>query len=227
MASLLELSRLSSAVYDDQPAAPGWATLEVRAGGSGFGDGLQAAAFRRDGETIVAFRGTVMGRTDIAADLQLGIGMNTSHFGSAGDFIERYAGAGGLTVCGHSLGGAIAQVVGNRYRIKFATFNAPGVAVLASRNIAQASPVAAAVRVGGAAVSAVLHPVQFAQDVSSSFYRVNGTNIALVNDVVSQIGVHYGRVIRIAGTGVNPLSQHGIATVIEVLQTNPIGSLRI
>ena len=57
---------------------------------------------------------------------------------------------------------------------------------------------------------------------------VKGVNLCLAGDVVSQIGVHYGKVVRIPGTGWNPATQHGIATVTEVLAPpNRVGMLGI
>jgi hypothetical protein len=111
--------------------------------------------------------------------------------------------------------------------MKFATFNAPGVAVFASRNMGTANPYAVTVRAAGAVASAFLHPIQAYRDVAATFNVVTGVNVCLSGDVVSQIGVQYGNVLRIPGTGANPLEQHGIATVIEVLRHNPVGALGI
>jgi len=42
----------------------------------------------------------------------------------------------------------------------------------------------------------------------------------LNNDAVSMMGNHYGKVRRIAGTSMNPLTEHSISTVISVLKKN-------
>ena len=76
-------------------------------------------------------------------------------------------------------------------------------------------------------VSATLHPVQAFQDVRATFNKARGVNLCLNADLVSQIGVHYGKVVRISGTGISPISQHRISTVIEVLRTNQVGSITI
>jgi hypothetical protein len=65
--------------------------------------------------------------------------------------------------------------------------------------------------------------MQAARDVKSAFKVVRGLNVCLQNDMVSQIGVHYGEVIRIPGTSANPLTEHGIATMNAVLTRNPVG----
>jgi hypothetical protein len=224
VASLLELSKLSNAVYGTPPAGlEGWACNEVLTSSGN----MQAAAFVKGRETVLAFRGTTASASDVLADLKLGCGMNTNHFSAAEEFAVKYLKTEHLTLCGHSLGGAIAQIVGNRRMMKFATFNAPGVAVLASRNILDADPAMLALRIAGAAASVLRHPMQAARDVQATFNVVTGANIALSGDVVSQIGVHYGKVVRIPGGSYNPLSQHSIETVIGILQTNPVGMLGV
>jgi hypothetical protein len=72
--------------------------------------------------------------------------------------------------------------------------------------------------------SAALHPYQAARDAASVFNVVKGLNICLAADVVSRIGIHYGEIVRIPGTSVNPKTEHGIATVNSVLRGHPLGS---
>lgn len=223
MPSFYDLSLLAQAVYADVPTPTGWACKELKSGSAGF----QAGAYTRGGETVVAFRGTTASAGDVAADLKLGVGMNTSHFSQGEAFMDGFRKATDLTVCGHSLGGAIAQIVGNRRQIKFATFNAPGVAVFASRNIMSADPAMLVIRAAGAAVGALFSPMQAARDVAAAFNVAVGVNICLNADVVSQIGVHYGKVVRIPGTDFTPWSQHGIATVVQALDANRLGRLGI
>ena len=75
-----------------------------------------------------------------------------------------------------------------------------------------------AVRIAGMALSALRHPQQMGRDIVNAFNRVEGINICLQHDAVSKIGNHYGKVKRIPGTGINPLKEHGIETVIAVLE---------
>jgi hypothetical protein len=128
-----------------------------------------------------------------------------------------------VSVCGHSLGGAIAQIVGNRLRLPFVTFNAPGVGII-SRNVGE---VASTVALGtmltrslGALSSAAMHPVQAAQDAASLTYRVRGANFRLGKDVVGCIGVHYGRVIEIpySGGALDVGTKHRMVTVLAALE---------
>lgn len=222
MASILDYGLLSNAVYDDTPSVPGWVCAQYRAG---LGQGLQAAVFTRGQETVVAFKGTTPSQTsDLVADLKLGVGMNTSYFSAAEDFTALYAGGANVVATGHSLGGAIAQVVGNRQDLPFVTFNAPGVAIMASRNLASATPHMSAVRLAGSLVGAFRHPMQTARDIASAFTVVNGLNFRLSGDIVSQIGLHYGDIVNLQGSG-DPLSQHSMDTMLGVLRRFSYGNI--
>ncbi|HEY2708004.1 MAG TPA: hypothetical protein VGI95_08115 [Caulobacteraceae bacterium] len=222
MPTIRDLGLLAAAVYDENPAVSGWSSPgHLRA--SGAFSGFQAATFVRDGMTIVVYRGTAQ-TMDVAADVKLGAGMNSTYFSAGEDYLASVQPVGPIWVCGHSLGGAIAQVVANRRNVPMITFNAPGVAVFASREIGQANLPMAAVRTAGMLVSSLRHPMQAYRDVRSTFHTVRGMNICLENDAVSQIGLHYGEVVRIRGTSSNPLTEHRMATVNQVLATNPIGA---
>jgi hypothetical protein len=228
VATFYEMAQLSKAVYASPPAPlpAGWTVVSTLAAGAGYFHGLQAAAFTKAGETVIAFRGTQT-MVDVAADLQLGTGFNTAHFGAADSFASGFANTPNLSLTGHSLGGAIAQVVGNRASKPFATYNAPGVGVIASRNLLRGTPWMDAIRVGGMLTSAVAAPRQAYRDVRAAFHWCRGVNICLGADAVSQMGLHYGKVVRISGTGYNPVSQHYMDTVLEVLDRSPLRNLTI
>ena len=216
-----ELGLLAEAVYEDGPNPTAFGCISRRAA-AGALDGFQASAYSGRGCIVVAFRGTAQ-KMDAIADLKLGTGMNTSYFSAGEAFVEQFAGQN-IVLCGHSLGGAIAQVVANRKRLPVVTFNAPGVGVFASRNIADASVAMTAVRTAGMLASAIRHPMQAMRDVKSAFHTVQGLNVCLSNDVVSKIGVHYGEVLRIAGTSMNPLTEHRMATMNKVLLSHGCGA---
>jgi putative lipase involved disintegration of autophagic bodies len=223
MPTVQEAGILADAVYGDAPLPPGsgWVPAAPQAAAGVF-DGFQAAAFSKDGATIIAFRGTAQA-IDAVVDLKLTAGMNSTYFSAGENYAQPYTHRPNVYICGHSLGGAIAQVVANRLGFKFVTFNAPGVAVFASRNIWQASPNMTAVRSIGMVASAFRHPIQAVRDVRSAFNVVHGLNICLECDVVSQIGIHYGDVVRIWGTSFNPLTEHRMTTMNAVLKGDPVG----
>jgi len=216
MATLLDLARLSDAVYLLQPNLAGWVRTAFHPASGGL-DGFQAATFTRGSEVVVVFRGTAQAMDGIA-DLKLGTGMNSTYFAAGEEFAAPYRGRPDVVVTGHSLGGAIAQVVANRGGFVMATFNAPGVAVIASRNIGESTLGMNVVRTAGMIASAARHPMQATRDVASAFRTVRGVNLCLECDAVSRIGNHYGQVLRIPGSGANPLNEHRITTVISVLE---------
>lgn len=224
MAKIMEYAQLADAVYDDEPNVDGWIRTAFKETTDDFHGSLQAAAYAKGGELVFAFKGTANKR-DVVSDLKLGTGMNTVQFSQAQEFVEK-TGIGSadlVTVCGHSLGGAISQVVGNRERMRFVTFNAPGVAVLSSRQTGQRVTSwftgTQALRLGGMIASAFRHPFQAAEDVGSAFYRVSGVNFRVGKDVVGSWGVHYGQVIEIpySGGSLDVGEKHRMGTMIEEL----------
>ncbi len=231
MPTVRDLGLMAAAVYESPGAAgydvKGWARARSHTA-TGFFNGFQAATFIGGGETVLAFRGTAQ-TMDGVADLTLGVGMNSTYFAAGDDYAFQYRHLPNVYVCGHSLGGAIAQVVANRGRFKFVTFNAPGVAVVASRNWDELAIGAVIgtlkIRAAGMVVSALLHPVQAAQDVAAAFRTAHGLNVCLNFDAVSQIGVHYGKVLRISGTSTNPATEHRMATVNSVLRKGGSGQV--
>lgn len=222
MITILEYGLLSNAVYEDTPDVEGWACTRFHAG---LGEGMQAGVFTRGQKTVVAFKGTTPNQvSDLVADLKIGTGFNTSYFSAAERFAQLYANVPDLVVTGHSLGGAIAQTVGNRRRIPFVSFNAPGVAILASQNIHTTSPHMMAVRLAGGALSMLRHPMQSMRDMASAFHDSLGVNIRLSGDIISTIGLHYGPLVNLSGSG-DPLSQHSMDTVLGVLRRNAYGNV--
>lgn len=235
MATVLDCAKLARAAYGEVPAGGGWASLgENHMAGGGLHGSFQGMAFSQGNTVVFAFKGTAVnartGPGDLLADLKLGVGMNTVQFDQANSYVahtmSQVPTGAQVFVCGHSLGGAIAQIVGNRRRLPFVTFNAPGVGVLAGnfRELATQSPVMQVARLAGSVLSVARHPVQASQDAGSLFYQVQGTNVRLSSDPVSAIGVHYGRVATMAYTG---LDAHFIDTMIGVLESNPMAGINI
>jgi len=222
---------MAEAVYKDNPRVEGWNRIGFRPTGSGITNQFQGAAFSKGSEAVFVFKGTDPSLAgDLVADLRIGMGANIDYYNHAQAFVER-TGIGScslVTICGHSLGGAIAQIIGNRLRKRFITFNAPGVAIV-SRNIDQMAVATVlgtgAFRTIGAIGSAFLHPFQAAQDVGGLFYRVSGVNMRLGADVVGNIGVHYGQVIQIPyhGDATDVMRRHSISTFVSELEDSAMG----
>jgi hypothetical protein len=109
--------------------------------------------------------------------------------------------------------------------LPFVTFNAPGVAILASRNMWKANYLAVQARAAGALASAIFNPRQALRDAQSAFSIANGKNYRLSTDVVSNTGVHYGDVITLPAGTANPLDAHRITTMMSVLDGVSSGNL--
>lgn len=232
-ATLLDLAKLSGAVYSTPPGEPdGWRCMDRRlASASGMWESMQAALYSGPGGSVIAFRGTNLSSAaikgsvqDVVADLLLGTGQNSDYFSAAQAFCRPYAGRADIVVCGHSLGGAIAQIIANRMGFRMATFNAPGVGVIASRNFFSGTLGMTAIRTLGMVGGAAMHPVQAGQDMWHAFRRVQGINIRLEGDAVSNMGVHYGRLQTIPHVVAGgPLVQHSMDNVVKALESNPLG----
>jgi hypothetical protein len=144
MATLLEYARIAQDVYrpwkdrGDEvlpwvcPRGKSIDDSSVLDGGSFFSTGFQGRVFKRAnaGEVIYAFKGTVPRMaSDLRADLALTLNQIPQQAYVALNAVQTwrrdYKGMKESLV-GHSLGGALAQVVGFWLGIRFVTFNAPG-----------------------------------------------------------------------------------------------------
>lgn len=144
MVTLLEYARIADKVYEPStsraPSIAGFRPVQgcaiddasVFSGGSLFSSGLQMRAFQREqgGDVVIAFKGTKPSMvSDLTADLRLTLeGIPRQAVEAVKHTLEwkgRLA-SPRVTLAGHSLGGAIAQVVGMLTDLRFVTFNAPG-----------------------------------------------------------------------------------------------------
>lgn len=149
MANLLELALIADAVYgqadggnDSQKElnSLGWtcpASMQVNdssvfSGGSLTTSGFQGRVFlsKNGQEAVIAYKGTKPAQvSDLVADMKLAMGFVPTQ---AKDALKatvdwtKQLGNKKFLIAGHSLGGALAQVVGLQAGIDFVTFNAPG-----------------------------------------------------------------------------------------------------
>lgn len=111
----------------------GWSTQKWE-WASLIGDGFQGGVFEHADEIVVGFGGTGSGGTGstgshISGDIRIGVSIIPNMAGSANALVKwAKARPGGkpVSVVGHSLGGALAQVVANWSSCPFIAFNAPG-----------------------------------------------------------------------------------------------------
>jgi hypothetical protein len=212
---------MSSGAYDRTPSVPRWTAAEPMYEPN---SGLRTVIYTDGSVFVVAFRGTD-NASDLVEDAQLTLGMNTAMYPIGEAIAAGVKNHGTVYVTGHSLGGAVAQVVGSRMGLPFVTFNAPGVAILASRNMWKANYLAVQARAAGALASAIFNPRQALRDAQSAFSIANGKNYRLSTDVVSNTGVHYGDVITLPAGTANPLDAHRITTMMSVLDGVSSGNL--
>ena len=136
MATTAEYANLAQATYNNTGAPDGW----TRVGNSDPNNsGYQGAAFQRNGtnEIVVANRGTEPTQyTDLRADLQMGLRQVPDQFYDAQNFLQQVMDANNganVSITGHSLGGALSQLLGAETGLETVTFNPYGAKQLAEQ----------------------------------------------------------------------------------------------
>jgi hypothetical protein len=143
MAAISVYLELAQKVYERQGAdttvvAAGWSCTRMK-WGTRLGTGFQGGIFQNGDEVIVAFAGTKGSCnpfsdrsapwTDIVSDIKIGVGQVPTAAHEAADFVraaKEIANGRPVSLVGHSLGGGVAQVVGNWTNCPFISFNGPG-----------------------------------------------------------------------------------------------------
>ena len=132
--SLYDLSRFSEIAYGNAVAQPGWHELSIQPAGFAVGFQAKAVATSSGDRVVIAFAGT--------NELADWLGPNPSFISPSGptqemrkfvqDAVEFVRSAHSLypnasiEFTGHSLGGALAQLMADRLGVSATTFNAPG-----------------------------------------------------------------------------------------------------
>ncbi|MBM3546260.1 MAG: hypothetical protein FJX54_04870 [Alphaproteobacteria bacterium] len=101
--------------------------------GTLFGDGFQGGIWYSDKDVVVGCCGTnpkQKGKllSDLSADARIGLRILPNQTSSARQMVraaKQVAAGRRVSVCGHSLGGGLAQAVGVWEEVPFCTFNAP------------------------------------------------------------------------------------------------------
>ncbi|WP_427024288.1 hypothetical protein ACP4J4_17575 [Aureimonas ureilytica] len=125
----------SKAQYYEEPSGhmvDDW-VVQKWENGTVFGDGFQGGIWQSERDVVVGCCGTnpkQKGKflSDISADARIGLRILPNQCTSARSMVraaKQIAAGRRVSVCGHSLGGGLAQVVGVWEQVPFVTFNAP------------------------------------------------------------------------------------------------------
>ncbi|HLF97304.1 MAG TPA: DUF4347 domain-containing protein [Methylococcaceae bacterium] len=123
-----DLALMAKEAYNDNPqSVAGWEVLDTRREGEFF-----AVAFQKDDRIVIAYRGTErIGSTDVSADLAIAnpLAAWDAEFDEAikfADMVLAHNSGKHISVTGHSLGGALAQVAAQMFGFDGATFDPGG-----------------------------------------------------------------------------------------------------
>lgn len=145
MANCLDYAKIAYAAYFTGPAqyyedpsghmVDDW-VCQVWETGTLFGNGFQGGIWQNRTDVVVGCCGTNPGQKgkfvqDLLADLKIGLRMIPSQAKGAAKMVrtaKQMAQGRRVSICGHSLGGGLAQACGAMESVPFCTFNAPAMA---------------------------------------------------------------------------------------------------
>lgn len=223
-AAIGEYATLADAVYGEEAElsrrAQGW-TCQRRVAAT-VTLGFQGAILDNGREIIVAFKGTAPATRSAVADIQNDIVLFLNGLPSqaaAADALVRQAAeiARGkpISLTGHSLGGALCQVVGYWTGKPFVSFNAPPMLA----NLVQARLVAwAGVTLTPLVILSGL--VETARtSMATGGVGDQSINYMVRTDIISGVSIrpHYGRVVKLENT-VEGGGDHSMTTMLSLLR---------
>lgn len=222
-------ARMADNVYQTPNAArmmaglAGWEVygMGVGEGGSVGGvthnSGFKGCIYKSPREIVVCYKGTGGGALirDVLADAKLLMGVVPREASAANNLFNNALRVFGdvlpITIVGHSLGGALTQVVAHWYKVRFVTFNAPP--MLSSIQKAKIN---------------ILKPQQMVRAIRASAAPANlGFNYRLAGDPVSlrvtSVLGHYGDVITIDGHSFGVSGAHSMTNFVDFLERSSDG----
>ena len=167
MASIADFLVIAESVYQPDPEnhVPARWRVQRWEMATWYGNGFQGGIFEDDREVIVAYSGTKGGPTTApisqnSANVRIGVLVIPNMAGAGRTLVgwaERNRGNKPISIVGHSLGGALAQVTGAWSGHPFISFNGPGMAAhlkVAAFNIFKPRQMARSIKAqtGGSAV---------------------------------------------------------------------------
>ena len=194
-------------------------------------NGFKGAIYTRQDDCVVAFKGTEPTKTwsqmfkDLAADYRLAVGGIPKQVAPAAKLLDiavRNHSTKTIVICGHSLGGGLAQVVGFQTGTPFITFNAPPMATNVDDSWAKTVRSIVSRLPGGSLAfplwSRVAQFVAKRKNLGDAF----GVNLRMKGDIVSSAswgGDHVGKVIEIP-TNLGAGEAHLMGAVRQAIERN-------
>lgn len=246
MATCLDYAKIACAAYykgmnqyyDPDPGhmVDDW-TVQKWEKGTLFGDGFQGGIWQNATDVVVGCCGTNTKQkgkfiADLIADIKIALRILPSQCNSARKMVRAAKQIAGphrrVSVCGHSLGGGLAQVVGVWEKVPFVTFNAPAMkTAIKTSKIGNTSGIFGFPFVGGSVVAAIATSRStYSDDAPGVNFRIRGIDYQgnERNDVVSShfwgaAGDHVGMVVDLPAQSAG--GAHGKATCWQsVLSTD-------
>jgi hypothetical protein len=193
MATVGRYLTLAELAYDrnDNPYSINGFVVRRREFATVLGDGFQGVVHEGPDEVIVAFSGT-MGNLLTApisqntANLRIGVNIIPNMAGSAKALVKAAAEtAKPVSIVGHSLGGALAQVVGVWMGIPFISFNGPGMKTHLCMSVIN-----------------MIKPRQMRRTWKApSLSQANGICFSVMGDFVGNFGLHVGTFVEVPWDG--------------------------
>ena len=193
--------------------------------------GFKGAIYNRKDDCIVAFKGTETEKgakqaiQDLTADLRLATGDLPKQVAPAAKllaFAQTNFKNLTISICGHSLGGGLAQVVGYQAGAPFVTFNAPPMATNVDESWAKTARKLVWHMPGGSIGFAFFSQVAQFLARKKHLGENLGINIRMKTDIVSAAfwgGDHVGKVIEV-NTNLGAGDAHLMANVRKAIFTN-------
>jgi hypothetical protein len=226
MATIADYWEIAKNVYAQKaagaPMVAGWERQKWE-WGTWYGDGFQGGVFESEQELIVGFSGTKGGLLSApisqnSANARIALNVIPNMAGSAKSMVdwakERGGGVKPVSIVGHSLGGGLAQVIGNWSGCPFISLNGPGMASQLKMSAFN-----------------IFKPVQMYRSASSGATGDTvGICFTVKGDLIGEFGYHVGTEFVRPYSGNDP--KHGLdalwtAIGNEMLQQSPRDILSI